>query len=80
MVASKSCNLLRDNDLRYLAIRDLEHLSLCCYGCCGDLGCLSAKALGFLAVSKACGVDAYVELCSEHCAACCECSYTCVRH
>ena len=63
-----------------LGVYDLEDFSFGCNGSCSDFGSFGAKSFGCFAVCEACCVDAYIELCSEDCAAGCERTYACVRY
>jgi hypothetical protein len=63
-----------------LGVYDFEDFSFGSDGFCCDLGCFCAETISCFAVCEACCVDAYVELCSEDCAAGCERAYACVRY
>ena len=64
----------------YLSVYDCKDFSFFRNGLRCDFSSLGAETLGSLAVCKACGIDAHIELCSEHSTARSKCAYACIGY
>ena len=77
------CYGAHENILLYVLISDYgvydsQDICFSCDGLCRDFCSLCAKSVRSFTVSKAGCIDAHVELCSEDCASCRKCTYSCI--